>query len=314
MPLRYTNENGVLVRHNLKPIFQKGVTMISMNYNDTPSFERHLKTGYLKSNFKIFHLQDNTRKNFTFHYHDFNKILIFLQGDVSYTIEGKSYDLKPFDVVLVRAGELHRPVIHSDSTYERIILYLSPDFIAQYAGKDYALDQCFELAARANAHVLRIPYFKGSSIYHTLKALEASYAHPEEYAQELSQRLLFLQFMIFLNRAALSHNLEFLETSTSNTKILDCLEYINTHLQEPVTADTLADKFYVSKYYLMHSFKQETGRSIGSYITTKRLLLAREYINGGMPATQACYECGFHNYSTFFRAWKKCFGSSPKHS
>ena len=314
IPLRYTNENGTLVHHNLKPILQKGVTMISMNYNDTPSFERHLKTGYLKSNFKIFHLQDNTQKNFTFHYHDFNKILIFLQGDVSYTIEGKSYDLKPFDVVLVRAGELHRPVIHSDSTYERIILYLSPDFIAQYAGKDYTLDQCFELAARANAHVLRIPYFKGSSIYHTLKAMEASYAHPEEYAQELSQRLLFLQFMIFLNRAALSHNLEFLETSTSNTKILDCLEYINTHLQEPVTADTLADKFYVSKYYLMHSFKQETGRSIGSYITTKRLLLAREYINGGMPATQACYECGFHNYSTFFRAWKKCFGSSPKQS
>ena len=61
IPLRYTNENGTLVRHNLKPILQKGVTMISMNYNDTPSIERHLKTGYLKSNFKIFHLQDNTQ-------------------------------------------------------------------------------------------------------------------------------------------------------------------------------------------------------------------------------------------------------------
>jgi len=118
--------------------------------------------------------------------------------------------------------------------------------------------------------------------------------------------------MIHLNRIAISDNLEFLETSTSNTKILECLDYINTHLQEKLTADVLADRFFVSKYYLMHSFKEETGRSMGSYITTKRLLLARQYISGGMPSTQACYECGFHNYSTFYRAWKKLFGTSPK--
>lgn len=286
-----------------------------MNYNndqEISSFHKHLKTGYLNSNFKFFHLKDNTRKDFPFHYHDFNKILLFLHGDVNYTIEGKSYELQPFDLVLVRAGELHRPVIHSESAYERIILYLSPEFIAQYSGESYDLEKCFILAADASAHVLRIPYFKGSALYQTIKALENSYEHPEEYAQELSQRLLFLQFMIHLNRVAISDNLEFLETSTSNTKILECLDYINTHLQEKLTADVLADRFFVSKYYLMHSFKEETGRSMGSYITTKRLLLARQYISGGMPSTQACYECGFHNYSTFYRAWKKLFGTSPK--
>lgn len=288
-----------------------------MNYDDSPkysSIHKHMKTGYLDGSFKFFHLKDNDRKEFSFHYHDFNKILIFLQGDVTYTIEGKSYELAPFDFVLVRAGEIHRPVIHSKSVYERIILYLSPDFLSQYRNDDCDLEECFNLAAKASAHVLRIPYFKGSALYHTIKALENSYEHPEEYAQELSQRLLLLQFMIHLNRAALSDNLEFLETDTSDTKILDCLDYINTHLQENLTADVLADRFFVSKYYLMHSFKEETGRSMGSYITTKRLLLARQYIAGGMPSTQACYECGFHNYSTFYRAWKKLFGTSPKQS
>ena len=274
--------------------------------------KEHEKTGYLDSDFKFFHIKDHPHREISFHYHDFNKILIFLQGDVTYSIEGKSYELKPFDLVLVRAGEIHRPVIHSDQIYERIILYLSPDFLSQFNGRDYQLEKCFSMAADASAHVLRIPYFKGSPLYHTIKALETSYAHPEEYAQELSQRLLFLQFMIHLNRTALSHNLEFLETSTSNTKILECLEYINSHLADKLSADILANRFYLSKYYLMHSFKEETGRSIGTYITTKRLLLAREYIANGMPVTQACYECGFHNYSTFFRAWKKLFGFSPK--
>lgn len=272
---------------------------------------KYAKTGYLHSDFKMFHLCDQKQKSFDFHYHDFNKILIFIRGDVSYTVEGKSYALKPFDLVLVRAGELHRPVIHSHAVYERMIIYISPDFLAQYSTGEYDLQQCFTLATNASTHVLRIPSLKGSPLYQTAKALEDTYANPDAFAQELNQRLLFLQLMLHLNRAALQHDLEFIETSASNEKVVECLNYINTHLQETITLDTLAEKFYISKYYLMHCFKEETGCSIGSYLSTKRLLLAREYISEGMSATQACYECGFHNYSTFFRAWKKCFGSTP---
>lgn len=269
------------------------------------------KQGYLNSDFKMFHLCGQEKKEFDFHYHDFNKIVIFIQGDVIYSVEGKNYPLKPFDLVLVRAGELHRPIIQSSAVYERIIIYISPKFIADYKTDSYDLEQCFSLAANASTHVLRVPSLKGSQLYQTAKALEATYLHPEEYAQELNQNLLFLQLMIHLNRAALHNDLEFIETSTSNEKVIECLNYINTHLKEEITIDALAKQFYISKYYLMHCFKEETGCSVGSYLSTKRLLLAREYIQEGIPATQACYECGFRNYSTFFRAWKKCFGTTP---
>jgi AraC-like DNA-binding protein len=271
----------------------------------------YAKMGYLEQEFKLFHLRDTKKKEFDFHYHDFNKIVIFLQGEVSYTVEGQTYHLSPFDLVLVRSGELHRPVIHSNKLYERIIIYISPEFIAKYTTPQYDLEQCFHLAAQASTHVLRIPSLKGSTLYHTVKALENTYANPSEYAQPLNQRLLFLQLMIQLNRAVLKHDSEFIQTNTSNKKIVECIDYINTHLQEPISPDSLAKQFYLSKYHLMHCFKEETGCSIGSYLSTKRLLLAREYIQEGMSATQACYECGFHNYSTFFRAWKKCFGNSP---
>ena len=61
----------------------------------------------------------------------------------------------------------------------------------------------------------------------------------------------------------------------------------------------------------MHTFKEQTGYSIGSYLSTKRLLLAKELILSGKPITDVCYECGFKNYSTFSRAYKKCFGADP---
>ena len=86
------------------------------------------KTGYLHTDFKLFYLTDCNKKEFDFHYHDFYKVLIFLNGNVSYSVEGKYFDLQPDDVLLVSAGEIHRPVIHSNTPYERIVVYLSRNF------------------------------------------------------------------------------------------------------------------------------------------------------------------------------------------
>ena len=78
------------------------------------------KIGYLNANYKMFHLTDYKIKDFSYHYHDFDKILILISGDVTYHIEGKTFKLEPYDIVLVNAFEVHKPVIQSNSTYERI--------------------------------------------------------------------------------------------------------------------------------------------------------------------------------------------------
>lgn len=53
------------------------------------------KTGYLKEDFRLFHINDQTKKDFSYHYHDFHKIIVFISGKVTYHIEGKAYHLKP---------------------------------------------------------------------------------------------------------------------------------------------------------------------------------------------------------------------------
>ena len=75
--------------------------------------------------------------------------------------------------------------------------------------------------------------------------------------------------------------------------------------------DGLADRFYVSKYYMMRSFRKETGSTIYMYLTRRRLMAAREYMEAGMSATEACYRCGFHSYSSFTRSYGKHFGTTP---
>jgi len=36
------------------------------------------KTGYLEQDFRLFHIKDQTKREFSYHYHDFHKVIIFL--------------------------------------------------------------------------------------------------------------------------------------------------------------------------------------------------------------------------------------------
>lgn len=269
------------------------------------------KVGYLTTSFKMFHLKDTARKEFSYHYHDFHKILILLSGDVTYCIEGRTYDLRPNDIVLVNAGEVHKPVIHSDAPYERIIIYVSPDFLDEYREEDNDLTLCLRQALAEQSHVLRLQSSISGRLGATIRELDCS-LQDEDYANELYHRILFLEFMIQLNRAALHNHVEYIGDSASNDKILSILSYVNEHLTEDISIDELSSRFFLSRYYLMHTFKEQTGYTIGNYISTKRLFLARELIADGTPITDVCYACGFHNYSTFLRAYKKSFGESPR--
>lgn len=273
--------------------------------------EQYVKKGYLNSEFRLFHLTDQKTCEVEYHYHDFDKITIFMKGQVNYMIEGKSYDLKPYDIVLVRHNDIHKLTVDNSSPYDRIIVYISPNFMNAYKTDSYDLSYCFHKAEEEHSNVLRIPSLEKSSLFRSITRLEHSFSD-DGYAAGLYRQVLFLEFMIHLNRAARKNRLEFIDTAGSNTKVLNILQYINENLSEELSIDTLAAHFYISKYYMMRLFKQETGYTLGHYISQKRLLLAKELILSGVPAAQACFDCGFKDYSAFSRAYKKLFDESPR--
>ena len=273
--------------------------------------ETYEKKGYLNSEFKLFHLTDKETHEIKTHYHDFDKITIFIKGKVSYMIEGKSYELKPYDIVLVRHNDMHQLSVDNREIYERIIVYISPNFMNAYKTESYDLNFCFQKAKEEQSNVLRIPSLEKSSLFRSIVRLEKSFAD-EGYAAELYRQVLFLEFMVHLNRAALKNHLEFIDTENNHSKVSEILQYINDHLTDELSIDRIADNFFVSKYYMMRQFKQETGYTMGNYISRKRLLLAKELILSGIPSTQACFDCGYKDYSTFSRAYKRFFSESPR--
>lgn len=283
------------------------------------------KTGYLHDPFRLFHLTDRQVKNYDCHYHDFHKILLFFSGDVDYFIEGITYRLEPQDILLIGAGDVHRPIIRSAAPYERIILYVSSDFLVSCADDKYSLETCFQkqLPIRSSGRtdipqdkktepfpVLRTSSASVPALFKLCEKLEASLSD-REYAAELYSRTLLLQFLIQLNRSFLTDSFRYIETGSSNRKITEILHYINEHLDSDLSIDALSRQFFISRRYLMQIFQQETGYSIGKYINAKRLFWARDKIRHGMSLTDACFSSGFHHYSTFTRSYYRMFRTTP---
>ena len=170
--------------------------------------------------------------------------------------------------MLVHAGEVHRPIIQSESPYERIIIYVSPDFLKKYKEPDCDLSHCLKQAAAEQSHVLRFHGSRAAKLKTAIQSLDHA-KNDKDFAASLHQEILFLEFMIQLNRAAMHDGIEFINDSASDEKIIAVLNYLGEHLTEDISIDTLSAHFFLSRSYLMHTFKEQTGYTIGNYLSTK---------------------------------------------
>ena len=265
------------------------------------------KTGYLKEDFRLFHINDQTKKDFSYHYHDFHKIIVFISGKVTYHIEGKAYHLKPRDILLVSQGAIHKPEIDPSVPYERYIFWIRDDLSCQ------ELNTCFQKANDRSFNLVRADSALQERLKDLLPEIEQTLQN-EHFGDPVLRDALFTQFMIYINRIFLrTSSSPDKKTYSSDTQVEQLLKYINRNLSENLSIDQLANRFFFSKYHMMRKFKNETGYTIHNYITSKRLLMARSLINQGMPVMKAAQASGFHDYTTFVRAYKKQFGKAPSY-
>ena len=263
------------------------------------------KTGYLEQDFRLFHIKDQTKREFSYHYHDFHKVIIFLSGKAAYHIEGKSYYLKPWDILLVNRHAIHKPEIDFSVPYERFVLWISDDI------KSTELLRCFQKAIDRSYNLIRLDSDTQEKLKQLLYELEAA-LKDEKFGSELLGSALFTQFMVYVNRIFLEKQYIYDARSySSDSQIEELLRYINHNLTEDLSIETLSRKYYLSKYHMMRKFKEETGYTIHNYIISKRLLLARTKISEGTPILKAAQLSGFSDYTTFSRAYKKQFGTAP---
>lgn len=261
--------------------------------------------------FEFHHTYNEVPPTVEFHQHPFYEIFFFLSGNVNYIIEGKSYSLRPGDVLLTSSSDIHRPDIHPGKPYERVVIWLADDFFGHLKdlyGED--LTACFTDAALKDYRLIRPD---SQNILH-LKQLCSKISEAKHSAEIGSAALAsayLTEFLVQVSRAYYDTPDSVKYDVTENEKVNQIVSYINENLTESISLDDLAAKFYISKYYLSRQFKQFTGLSLYQYIVKKRLIFARNMLRKGHSVMDACLQCGFGDYSNFLKAFKREFGKNP---
>ncbi len=266
------------------------------------------KRGYLNEEFKFFHIHDKRAMDFDSHFHDFHKLIICLAGSVTYIIEGKTYKLRPWDILLVPMNKIHHSKTDSVSAYERSVLFID-SFFLEKCGESADLSGCFVLAEREEKHLFHADGDIRREIAHALTGIESS-LHSKDFGADFLAKTYFFRLMIFINRLVLDEN-SMGSALVLDKKLDEVIAYINAHFCEDITIDFLSKKFFISKSYLMHRFKSVTGGSVHSYIIQKRLAAALSMLRDGVPVSVAACECGFGDYTCFYRSFRKAYGFSP---
>ncbi len=264
----------------------------------------------LSSDYEVFHFLSTETPFQYLHNHDFYELYLYLSGDVTYLIEGKLYNLKSGDIILINTRELHRAIINSMKVpYERIVLWLNKSFLHELSTPEIDLTQCFENINKQN--VVRADF----QIQQNIRAQLSKLLDLENYkgfGSDLLYKAYIIELVVQLNNLVLNDTSN-LDIDVTKSSVIDgIVEYINNHLNEEITIDELSKEFYLSKFHLSREFKKYTGTTLHRYIMKKKLIEAKELILKNYPINIVYKQSGFGDYSNFFRAFKNEYGISPR--
>ncbi|MBP7175161.1 MAG: helix-turn-helix domain-containing protein [Thermoclostridium sp.] len=245
-----------------------------------------------------------------FHLHDNYEIYLFLSGGIRYFIEKSSYVLVPGDILLMRPGEIHKAAFTTNETYERIVCNFSMEIGKLFSTPEVSLFYCYHnrphgeknrLNSTDNEKTELITLFEKMIILNT-------------YHQPWNIQLMiagFLEAMVKINRVFADetrHSVNHLQ----HRKLNPILDFIDANLEGNLSLETLEKKFFITGSYLCQIFKQTTGSTLHEYIIYKRISRAKQLLLKGDSAANAAFKCGFSDYSSFVRAFRKVTGYSPR--
>lgn len=278
-----------------------------MNFNEINPFIRYIHYEAIDSN-----------SNLKYRIPLDARLFFVLNGKCNIETYEKTYEMKPKSLLVINAGREYRLlpsaasarllVVNYDYTNNSTlsaspvepVFHESPQFSA-----DFIYSETFEDLDCLNAAVYldNMP-----SIEQKLIKLEAEYAKPQRYSQQLMS-CLFLEILILLLR-------DYFDGDTFHNKniVPEIIEYIHQHLSEPLGNKILAQTFCFNSNYLNDKFKKYTGVPLHKYILQAKLNRAISLIeSGNLSITEVSEKCGFSSVYYFSRWFKKKTGITAQH-
>ena len=258
----------------------------------------------------IFHSFDEhpNQSDFQMHVHNNNELFLFVSGKATYLVEGNEYPLSPGSLILLRGAESHAINFLADGPYERYAINFSSALLS-------SIDPELRLLAPFYNRPLGVGNLYTPDELPCESAISRFAAMCKEPSDSYEAKISILSNLLpLLSDLCHAQNSRSNESKTKKEISSDMVNYINEHLFEELSVPMIANHFYMSASQAERIFKKATHSSVWRYVVVKRLAAARSKIEAGASAYTACNECGFGDYSAFYRAYVKEYKIPPNSS
>ena len=250
-----------------------------------------------------------TKASISLHSHSFYEVIFCRASDrVEYLVGSRHYRLTAGDIVIVAPGAGHMPLLPEDMQYpyERDVLWVNPEF----------MKKIIELFPGS-----RIEKMRDVLLFRT-KGTPYSYIgdfFADGAKETVNQKMGYDKIIAAHAILIISHTLRAVAEGNSKefepekpTMINALIEYIEGHLDERLNLDEVAADFYISRGTVNKLFRESLDTTFYKFVTQRRLILAKVLMGEGESLDLVSAKCGFTDYSTFYKAFKKEYGISPR--
>jgi len=89
------------------------------------------------------------------------------------------------------------------------------------------------------------------------------------------------------------------------------LDYVEAHLDQTTTLNTLSQVSGLSPHHLQETFKRIVGLSPKAFCDARRIARFKQYLRAGQSISSACYEVGFGSSRALYEKTRKGLGMTP---
>ncbi|WML42161.1 AraC family transcriptional regulator [Neobacillus sp. OS1-2] len=249
---------------------------------------------------------------FQLHRHDVLELLVFLEGECEFFCEGKTYSLKRGDIVVTPPYAVHKANVKNFDTYERFIISVSEHLMADFLSSSPSMREHITYQKAQGSHVLHLHSKNFQETISLLQEITNRKESGEDHFSFTYHFLLFQALQVIFDPASSMPILG--DPGEQDQRFLSILEYIESHLTAPdLSLETISHYFHLNKYYFSHYFKKNMNLPFYRYVSLKRLSFAVTMIKQNqISIEEIALKCGFPDYSSFYRLFKKEYHLSPK--
>lgn len=246
--------------------------------------------------------------NVEFHMHSHHEIFFLLEGNIQYFAENACYPMTSGSLILFSVNEIHKAVNVTNAPFTRLVIHIQPKFVQPYCTPVTNLLACFHREPGVGNLVL-LSQEEQARLLSMATSLGEIMKNQERFGNDVEAVTLYLQILVFVNRAWKKAGSSTVAPLPHRTQAI--MDYVDTHLTDTLTLDSIAGALALDKYYLSHLFKSETGSTIFQYVLVKRIALAKTLLSQGHTVAESCHLSGFNDYSNFIRSFKQITGYTP---